>query len=156
MAYTDLEAEGKAEARDLAALTAEIVDWAGGANILSFEEARSIAWKHYQDAAAFAAAASTAPILVSLVPAELSVPGEDSEIVVSGTGFNAQSVISWNGGDEATDFISDTELRTTVKPSTVQAPLPFSLPVYVHHAGLQSNTLQFTFTEVVEAKRRRN
>jgi hypothetical protein len=153
-AYTDLEAESQEEARDLASLAAIIVDWAGGPTVLPFEEALSTAWKYFNDAATFAAQASVAPVLISLAPAELSAPGADSEIVLSGTGFNAQSVVNWNGGDEATDFISDTELRTTVKPSTVQAPLPFVLPVYVHHAGLQSNTLDFTFVEAGEAKRR--
>lgn len=150
-----VESEDKVEARDLARLAADIVDWAGGPTILSFEEALPTAWEHFNKAAAFAAGASTAPVLVSLVPAELGVPGADSEIVLTGTGFNVQSVINWNGGDEATDFISDTELRTTVKPSTVQAPLPFVLPVYVHHAGLQSNTLDFTFVEAVEARRKK-
>ena len=155
MAYADLEAEDKAEARDLAALAAAMVDWAGGSDKLSFEEAFSAAWKFYNGAAAFATAASVAPVLTSLTPAELSVPGVDSEVVLTGTGFSAQSVVNWNGGDEATDFISETELRTTVKPSTVQAPLPFVLSVYVHQAGLQSNALNFTFVEAVEARKRR-
>jgi hypothetical protein len=78
------------------------------------------------------------------------VPGPDSEIAIQGTGFNPTTVINWNGGDEVTDFISETELRTTVKPSTVAVALPFTLPVYVRNGTLQSNVLEFTFTEAAE------
>jgi hypothetical protein len=86
-----------------------------------------------------------APVLHGLNPATLTVPGADYPVTVHGEGFTEASVINWNGGDEETDYISQTQLRTLVKPSTVQAPLPFTLPVYVHHGNIASNVLAFTF-----------
>lgn len=85
-----------------------------------------------------------------LNPAELEVPGPDYQVVVHGTGYTAESIINWNGGDEVTEFVSDIKLRTLVKPSTVQAPLPFELPVYVRNGEVQSNVAIFTFTAAAE------
>ena len=137
--YEEIDnAEDKEEARDLALLASNIVAWAGP-NAVPFEQALITAWGYLDQAAAFIAedaAMDVTPTLTSIAPATLTVPGPDTEVVFQGTGFNENTVINWNGGDEATEFVSETELRTVVKPSTVEAPLPFSLPVYVHHGGL--------------------
>jgi IPT/TIG domain len=148
--YADLtDADAKAEARDLALLAAQIVAWAGP-HAVPFEQALVTAWGSLDQAVAFIAeevALGTQPALTSLAPATLTVPGPDTEVILQGTGFNESTIINWNGGDEPTVYVSETELRTTVKPSTVEAPLPFTLPVYVHHGDLSSNVIDFTFTE---------
>jgi hypothetical protein len=150
--YTEIDnPQDKEEIRDLALLAAQIVAWAGP-NAVPFEEALITAWGYVDQAAAFIAeetALGVTPALTSLAPATLTVPGPDSELILQGTGFNENSIINWNGGDEPTEFVSETELRTVVKPSTVEAPLPFTLPIYVHHGGLKSNVLDFTFTEAL-------
>ena len=87
------------------------------------------------------------PIAESLEPAELEVPGEDTEVVVTGKNFNEGSVIVWNGGDEATSFIDTEHLSTIAKPSTVEAPLPLGLPVAVRNGEITSNAVTFTFVE---------
>ena len=149
-AYEELDnPEDKEEARDLALLAAQIVAW-GGPAAVSFDQALATAWESLGKTAAFIteqAAMAVAPVLVSLTPDTLPAPGPDSQVVFNGTGFNENTVINWNGGDEVTEFVSETELRTVVKPSTVEAPLPFTLPVYVRHGEVQSNVLEFTFTE---------
>lgn len=94
------------------------------------------------------------PVIESIAPESLDVPGPDRELTITGHGFNADSVIVWNGGDEPTDFASDTELKTVVKPSTVQAPLPFTLPIYVRNGDLNSNTVYFTFVQGEEPEGR--
>jgi IPT/TIG domain len=154
--YADItDPNAKAEARDLALLAAQIVAWAGP-NAVPFEQALITAWGYLDKASAFIAeeaALGTTPALTSLAPATLTVPGPDSEVILQGTGFNENTVINWNGGDEPTQFVSETELRTVVKPSTVEAPLPFTLPVYVHHGDLSSNVVDFTFTEAAGRER---
>jgi hypothetical protein len=146
------ESEDKQEVRDIAILASQIRGWAGSS--ANFEEALVIAWDCLNMAADFTYDMNAQPVLVGLEPATLEVPGEDTEVVCVGTGFSEHTVINWNGGDEATDFIDIEHIKTTVKPSTVQAPLPFTLTVYVHHGGTSSNALDFTFTEPAEEKRR--
>lgn len=156
-AYEEIETpEEKQEVRDLTLLAAQIVAWAGPA-ATPLDEALVTAWEALDQAAEFIAeqnALAVAPTLDSLDPASLSVPGPDSVVVFHGAGFNEDTTINWNGGDEITEFISETEVRTLVKPSTVEAPLPFTLPVYVWHGGVQSNTIDFTFTEEEPPARR--
>ena len=150
-AYDELESpEDKEEARDLALLASNIMAWAGPNNT-TFDVALATAWGYLNQAAAFV---DNLPVLTSLEPSSLEVPGQDAEVTFRGTGFTAATVINWNGGDEQTDFISETEVRTTVKPSTVEAPLPFTLEAYVHNGGVASNSLPFTFTELLGRKNR--
>lgn len=96
-----------------------------------------------------------APVLTRLTPDSLEVPGPDSELVIQGSSFTEESIIVWNGGDEVTEFVSETELKTTVKTSTVEAELPFALPVYVRNGETKSNSLTFTFVAAPERKSRR-
>lgn len=91
--------------------------------------------------------ADETPGIESISPESMGVPGPDRELTITGWGFRTDSVIVWNEGDETTEFVSDTELKTVVKPSTVQAPLPFTLPVQVRNGDLISNTVTFTFEE---------
>jgi hypothetical protein len=149
-AYASQESpQAKQEARDLAQLAAQIQAWAGP-DKTSKAEALAAAWKYFDDAMVFMA---NLPVLTSVAPASLGVPGADATVAFTGTGFNESTVVNWNGGDEPTEFISKTEVRTVVKPSTVEAPLPFTLPVYVHNGGVASNVLEFTFT-AAEGRRR--
>lgn len=86
-----------------------------------------------------------APVLSSLEPAQLPVWAQDTEVFFEGSGFTPNSVIIWNNGQEATKFVSANQLSTIVKPSTVQAPLPFTLETYVVEGGKQTAKLAFTF-----------
>lgn len=86
-----------------------------------------------------------APTIEGLNPDSASVPGPDFYLEVNGAGFQMFSIINWNGGDEPTEFVNPGKLRTLVKPSTIEAELPFSLPVYVRNGDLKSNVAQFTF-----------
>lgn len=87
------------------------------------------------------------PVLSALEPAQLSVGAPDTTVLVKGSGFTAESVIIWNGGEEVTNFGDAETLSTLVKPSTVSPdlPLPFSLPVKVKTGALESSELQFSF-----------
>jgi hypothetical protein len=74
------------------------------------------------------------------------VVGEaDVEMTVAGTGFTHYSQIVFNGGDEITNYVSDTELTTTVKPSLVSTAI--AVPVAVRNGGKVSNEMTFTFTD---------
>jgi hypothetical protein len=90
-------------------------------------------------------AEAQAPVLSSLTPDTLPVWAQDTEVFWNGSGFTESSVIMWNNGQEVTKFISAEKLSTIVKPSTVQAPLPFTLETYVADGGKQTAKLTFTF-----------
>ena len=62
---------------------------------------------------------------------------------VHGSGFTATSVITFNGGDEVTAFVSDTELTTGVKPSLAQAEV--DVPVTVKNGAVESEPATFSF-----------
>jgi hypothetical protein len=86
-----------------------------------------------------------APTISALTP-NTAVSGavDDITMVVTGTGFTAGSVIVFNGFDEPTTLISDTECSTGVRPSIFGVAV---CPVEVRDAGGTSNSLDFTFTE---------
>lgn len=62
---------------------------------------------------------------------------------VIGSGFGLDAVILWNGEEEPTTVVSDTELTTGVDMSTAEVAI--TLPVSVTQAGgAESNALPFT------------
>ena len=85
------------------------------------------------------------PVLSSIEPNELPVWAQDTLVSFRGENFTAGSVIMWNGSPEPTTFVASNELSTIVKPSTVQAPLPFTLQAWVVTSGKESEKLDFTF-----------
>jgi hypothetical protein len=87
-----------------------------------------------------------APVLSSLEPASASITDADFEGHLRGTGFTEDTVIIWNGAEENTRFVDDTDVWTTVVPSVVTAPTV--LDVYVRNGdGQVSGILPFTWEE---------
>jgi predicted flap endonuclease-1-like 5' DNA nuclease len=101
-----------------------------------------LAVSHYREVAA-----EPVPlVLTSIEPDTAELGSPDVLLICTGTGFYKDSAILFNGGVEATDYQSMTELRTTVKPST--ASTAGSYPVEVRDIdGTKSNAVNFTFTE---------
>lgn len=88
-----------------------------------------------------------APTATSLNPATAVIGDPDVTLSVTGTGFVDGAVIVFNGGDETTTFVSETEVTTTVRPST--AVVAAAVPVSVRNPDSQvSGELSFTFTDV--------
>lgn len=86
------------------------------------------------------------PLLTMLTPNTAEVGSEDVEMHVEGEGFTDGAVIVFNGGDEPTVFVDDTEVTTIVRPVTASGP--WTVPVYVRNPdGAHSASLDFTFTE---------
>ena len=54
-------------------------------------------------------------------------------------------MISFNGIDEPTEFVSDTEVTTIVKPSLFVVPA--ICPVTVKNGALESDALEFEFLD---------
>jgi hypothetical protein len=87
------------------------------------------------------------PVTVtSLDPATAVVGGPDVTLHVHGTGFTVDTVILFNGGEELTAFVSDTEVTTLVKPSLVE--MAVFVPVSVVGAV---DSFPFEFTEAEPA-----
>jgi hypothetical protein len=54
-------------------------------------------------------------------------------------------VIIWNNGQEPATFVDSHNLKTLVKPSTIQIAPPFAVEVYVKNGDKESAKLTFTF-----------
>jgi hypothetical protein len=88
------------------------------------------------------------PLVVSsLAPAQATIGDPDVVMHVAGEGFTAACVVNFNGGDEPTTFVSDTDISTTVKPSTATVAGP--VPVTVKRGDEESAPLDFTFSDPV-------
>jgi hypothetical protein len=86
-----------------------------------------------------------APTVTSIEPNTLTVPGADTEVILTGAGFNENSQIIWNGSAEPTTYYDSEHVSTIVRPSTVEATLPFTLPVAVLNGTKLSDPVEFTF-----------
>jgi hypothetical protein len=89
--------------------------------------------------------AIVAPEITALTPATVAIGAPDFTVHVRGTGFTPDSVIVWNGYDEPTTVVDDTELTTGVNMAVWQAAA--TVPVQVRAGGNLSNPVPFTFTE---------
>jgi len=86
------------------------------------------------------------PEIEELEPDEVEAgSAADVTMHVHGTGFTDKSVITFNGLDEPTVFVSDTEVTTIVKPSLFTVPAV--CPVTVKNGGYESEEVEFEFLE---------
>src|SRR4029077_8762435 len=86
------------------------------------------------------------PVVDSLSP-NMAMAGDPVYItmVVNGSGFMSGTVIVFNGFDEPTTFISNTQVSTGVKPSLFVVPA--ECPVGVRNGSIKSNEMIFAFVE---------
>jgi hypothetical protein len=87
------------------------------------------------------------PTLSALDPNTAVIGDADLVMTVTGADFNPTSIITFNGGNEPTTYVSATELSTTIKPAT--ATTAGAYPVTVKTSTLESDPLDFTFTDPV-------
>ena len=87
------------------------------------------------------------PTVGSLVPSTVVLGEPSFDIHVIGTGFTPYSKIVFNGFDEPTTYISDTELATGVNMPLWQAPVV--VPVSVRTGEQYSEPVDFEFLPVV-------
>lgn len=87
--------------------------------------------------------------ITALAPDTAEVGGADVMMYVNGAGFTDQTVINFNGGEEPTTLVNAESVSTLVKASIATTAGAF--PVFVSDGGVQSNALDFTFTDPVEA-----
>jgi len=87
------------------------------------------------------------PTLTSLDPATAELNTGDVTMHCIGTGFTESSVIMFAGQPEPIVFISDTDITTIIKTDLPWGPA--TLDVSVKNGYLESEVLQFVFTEAV-------
>ena len=90
------------------------------------------------------APAGPPPIVTSLIPATVPLGAPNFTVHVRGENFTPDSVIVWNGYDEPTTVVSDTEVTTGVNMAVWLAPA--TVPVAVRAGGVVSAPVSFTFT----------
>jgi hypothetical protein len=83
------------------------------------------------------------PTVTGINPSSLALTDPDTTVTVSGTNFDQDTVILWNGGEETTTFVSDTSVSTIVRPSTASSAV--TVPVSVVGA---TTSVDFSFTDV--------
>jgi hypothetical protein len=93
------------------------------------------------------------PELLDIDPDMAAIGDADVTLNCHGEGFTADSVITFNGGDEPTTFLSPTHVTTIVKPST--AGTPGEYPVTVKNAQGESEPLNFEFVEAARVAERK-
>jgi hypothetical protein len=90
-----------------------------------------------------------APTVTALVPNQVILGDPDVTLRVQGTGFDAGTVIVFNGFDEPTTLVSASEVTTGINMAVWGAPA--ALPVQVRSAaGVLSDALTFTFLAPAE------
>lgn len=82
--------------------------------------------------------------VTSLTPSSTVIGSPSFDLHVLGTGFTPTSVITFNGLDEPTTFISASEVSTGVNMDVWLAPAV--VPVAVQTDGVTSESMNFTFT----------
>lgn len=83
--------------------------------------------------------------VTALVPDTIAIGAPSTTLQVQGTGFTADSVISFAGHDEPTTLVSATEVTTGIDMSVWLGP--DSVPVTVRNGtGAPTAPLMFTFT----------
>jgi hypothetical protein len=85
-----------------------------------------------------------APTITDLEPSSVALGDPDVDLHVTGTGFTEISCIVFDGHDEPTKLISETEVSTGVKPSLFTEAK--DIGVAVRNGSMISSTLPFTFT----------
>jgi hypothetical protein len=86
-----------------------------------------------------------APVLTALDPGTAEMQSGDITVTITGTGFTETSVLVWNDADDVADYVSPTELTTTVK--TDLSTVAVDCKVEVRNGDQLSNSLTFSITE---------
>lgn len=85
------------------------------------------------------------PKLTGLSPSSAAIGDPPLTLTLDGSDFQPESVIVFNGGEEATTFVDNTKLTTGVQPAT--ASVPGDYPVLVRTFSHETAPQTFSFTE---------
>jgi hypothetical protein len=77
-----------------------------------------------------ATAGPSTPTISSITPSQVNVGGPDFTLTVTGTHFDATSVIRVNGNDRSTTFVPTNKLTTTISASEITVAGTFSISVF--------------------------
>jgi hypothetical protein len=89
------------------------------------------------------------PVVNSLDPATVAIGAPDFEIEVHGENFYSGSIINFAGHDEPTTYDQEAgTLTTEVRPSLWTEPA--TVQCLVRNADVESNAVDFVFTEAAE------
>lgn len=93
------------------------------------------------DVDAFPTPTRPGSVVTVLLPDTAVVGGADLTLRVRGENFTPSTNVLWNGAEEPSEYVSQDEITTVVKPSTASGP--GVVPVGAVGA---SESLDFTFT----------
>lgn len=87
--------------------------------------------------------AAATPTLTNISPSATTAGGTAFSLTASGTNFTSQSVVTWNGAQVPTFFVSATQLTAQISAADIATPASVSVAV-TDPANGTSNTLPFT------------
>lgn len=93
-----------------------------------------------------ALAPSNMPTLSSIAPMSAVAGSGSFTLTVSGTNFNSNSVVRWNGSNRPTTLISSTQLQATISASDIASAGTRTVTVYNSGAGGGTTAQSATFT----------
>jgi hypothetical protein len=90
----------------------------------------------------------TAPQLSSLGPNAIMAGGSSFQLIVTGTNFDGQSIVQWNGAQQPTTFISSTLLVASISSSDIAASgkVPVTVAKFDSAGATVSNALTFAIS----------
>jgi hypothetical protein len=92
------------------------------------------------------------PILSQVQPAVAVIGGADLILQCIGSNFTPAAYITFNGGQEPTEWVSDTEVTTIVKPSTATTPGEYPVTVVTPFGETEPQLFEFQPAEETGAR----
>ena len=93
----------------------------------------------------FISSAALPPAVVNLSPTSALVGSSSVDLTVMGSNFISSSTVLWNGNPRVTDFINGVQLRATLLPTDLAAPITANIAVFTPGIGTSPAVL-FTVT----------
>ena len=84
-------------------------------------------------------AQNSLPSVKSISPNNVVAGGPDFTLLVSGSGFNSNSLVSLNGQTRKTIFVSDTQLKAVILGSDIRKPGKMPLAVIIPNTFLPAS-----------------
>ena len=112
---------------------------------VEYRQAAQSSYSQYANRA-LGTALQTVPDITSFNPAtKVKDPAQALfSVVITGTGFTAQSKVWWNN----VEYTPSGQTATTLTVSVPAAPYAWAYSVYVMNDGIPSNVKKYTFTDV--------
>jgi beta propeller repeat protein len=89
------------------------------------------------------------PHIRGLNPASMAAASPEFTLFISGSNFNRQSRVQWNGKELTTLVVSDSEIRVNISPSNLAKTGSIPVKILTYNGGGYSNSMDFYVTAAI-------